>query len=340
MGSAQSVSKPISIDQLFNCIASNNIDLFKEVYDIVIKHNDKDLCINYKDVDTNNRSALMIACLSGYTEIVSILLNAGALVNDIDDKGYTCLMLAADKGYIDIVKLLLDGGVDKDMQTITGDTALILATNNNRYEIVNLLVNAGANTSLCTKLGGNDAFAIAMRSGSLSIIKLLYKDSIDINMKDIDGKYPLMYASINGHDEVIKWLRTVGANVDAVDDNGFSAIFFASSHGNNKCVEVLLKGKGKANVNLRNKYGNTCLFKALESSHLKIVQTLMNSGADVDNVNNFGITPIMQAAWIGKLNCLQYLIERKASLNHQDNKGNCFIINTNINIITNTIIFR
>jgi len=197
---------------------------------------------------------------------------------------------------------------------------LILATNNNHIDVVRLLVNNGANTTICTSSGGNTAFTIAIWNGFLECAKLLYKDDI-INAKNPDGKYPLMQACSQGHHECVKWLRKNGADVNAINDDGYSAIFYASHHGKLDCVEALIKGKGKADINLKNKFGNTCLYKAIENGHFKVIQALVNGGADVNSKNNHGITPIMQSAWSGKLDSLKYLIERKAQLNDQDNKG-------------------
>ena len=326
MGGGRSIiQKPISVNRLFKCIATDNIDLFKETYDIVINLDGKERVINYKDDDAHHRTPLMIACIAGYTDIVSLLINCGASINDVDDEGHTSLMLACDKGHTECVRLLLEAGADIDrlvaiiiiiiiiiitiiiiyrQTSSTGETALIIATNNNHVDVVRLLVNASANTTLCTSSGGNTAFTIAIWNGYLECAKLLYKEDI-INVKNVDGKYPLMQACSQGHHECVQWLRKIGADVNAINDDGYSAIFYASHHDKVNCVEALIKGKGKADINLKNKFGNTCLYKAIEKGYLKVIQTLINAGADVNNKNNHGITPIMQSAWSGKLDTLK-----------------------------------
>jgi len=108
------VQKPIAINRLFKCIATDNIDLFKETYDIVVNLDGKERVINYKDDDTHHRTPLMVACIAGYADIVSLLINCGANLNDVDDEGHTSLMLACDKGHTDCVRLLLEAGVEID----------------------------------------------------------------------------------------------------------------------------------------------------------------------------------------------------------------------------------
>ena len=341
MGGNASVQKPIALNRLYKSIATNRLDLFQEAYDILITLDGHDRCVNYKDEENLNRTSLMIACVAGYTDIVSLLIKAGANVNDLDDEGHNALMLASHKGYHEIVSLLLDANADVDTQTSIGETALIIASNNNHAEVIKKLVKAGANCNLCTNAtasgGGNDAFTIALWNGYLDVAKALYKEEL-LNAKNSDGKYPLMMAAMNGHHECVKWLRKVGADTNTTTDDGYSALFYAANNGHLNCVEALIKGKGKADVNLKNKYGNTCLFKALENGHIKVIQTLINGGADVNTSNNHGITPIMQAAWSGKLECLKYLIDRKAQLNDQDKKGTTTITNTTASntTITNT----
>jgi len=325
MGGGPSViNKPITIDRLFQCVAKGKLDLFKESYEIVIKLDGKDRVINYKDENLHNRNSLMICCIQGYTEIVELLINANASLNEIDDDGHTALMLAADKNYNEIVELLLTAGANANIQTNSGQTALIIATNNNHVKVVKLLVDANADLTLCTKGtfkgGSNTAFVIAIWNGFLECAKLLYKEEF-LNIKDNNDKYPLMHACQNGHDDIVKWLKKIGCNLNSTNDLGYSAIFFASQLGKVGCIEILLKGKAKANVNLRNNYGNTCIYKAIENGHLKVIQALVNGGADINHKNNNGITPLMQAAWSGKLDCMKYLIDRKAELNDKDNKG-------------------
>ncbi len=57
--------------------------------------------------DITNRTALMYASLLGYTEIVDLLIKAGADVNLQDNDGWTALMIASLRGYVKIVELLI-----------------------------------------------------------------------------------------------------------------------------------------------------------------------------------------------------------------------------------------
>ena len=75
----------------------------------------------HMDIDPNlkNReghTALLIAAIYGYTDIVRLLLKYDADPNIKDNYGDTALMGASDKGHIDIVRLLLEKGADPDIK--------------------------------------------------------------------------------------------------------------------------------------------------------------------------------------------------------------------------------
>ena len=58
------------------------------------------------------RSVLYIASLTGYPQIVSLLLDNGADPNQKDIHGWTPLHRAALWGYVDIAKMLIENGAN------------------------------------------------------------------------------------------------------------------------------------------------------------------------------------------------------------------------------------
>ena len=63
-----------------------------------------------------------------------------------------------------------------------------------------------------------------------------------------------------------------------------------------------------AHVNARDKYNNTALIWASTNGHEKIVEALLNEGADVNAVNNMDRTAIDLAALNGHTKALEKLI--------------------------------
>jgi len=82
------------------------------------------------------------AMFRGHSNIVRLLLNAGANINHPSGNGRTVLMVAALKGDLDTVKLLLRMGANKDLLDREGNTALSLAQTHKQgqyEEVIELL---------------------------------------------------------------------------------------------------------------------------------------------------------------------------------------------------------
>ena len=83
-----------------------------------------------------------------------------------------------------------------------------------------------------------------------------------------------MFAAENGTPEMVKVLIDEGANVDAVDENGWTAMMHANEAEN---VQVLLNAG--ANMAIKNNDGDTVLAMALKYKQEDVVQLLRSRGA-------------------------------------------------------------
>ncbi|XP_078328666.1 uncharacterized protein LOC111112983 [Crassostrea virginica] len=81
----------------------------------------------------------------------------------------------------------------------------------------------------------------------------------------------------------------------------------------NRVVEALLQ-KG-ANVNLCNSNGICPLYKACQNGHESTAQLLLNNGADVNLCNNYGICPLLIACRNGHKSTAQLLLRNGADAN-------------------------
>ena len=90
--------------------------------------------------DSSGRTALMYAASGPFVETVGLLLKRGAEVNVQGTlEGFTPLMTAAAEGLTDVVRLLLGAGADRDIKDVDGDTALSFARQNGHAEVLALL---------------------------------------------------------------------------------------------------------------------------------------------------------------------------------------------------------
>lgn len=83
--------------------------------------------------------------------------------------------------------------------------------------------------------------AWALKNGDMDQVKeLVDGKGLDVNA-DIEGRFPLHYACDYGQLEVVKFLCSKGAKVDATDKHGITPILAAIWEGHTTCVKYLLE---------------------------------------------------------------------------------------------------
>jgi len=93
----------------------------------------------------------------------------------------------------------------------------------------------------------------------------------------------------------------------------------AAKSGDINAVRTLLD-KG-ADVNEKDGVGGTPLFWAVREGHTELAKLLIEKGADVNKGTNIGETPLYTAVSHGHTELAKLLIERGADVNKRDNAG-------------------
>ena len=119
----------------------------------------------------------------------------------------------------------------------------------------------------------------------------------------------------NGTVQEIRSELLKGANPNAKNDNGVTALMLAA--GNNFNSEVLsLLLKAGADVNAKNQWGGTALMEVVRFNPPVVVSILLKAGADVNAKNNSGGTTLMAAAAKNKdPEVISLLLEAGANVN-------------------------
>ena len=157
-----------------------------------------------------------------------------------------------------------------------------------------------------TKAGGPDIFEAA-ETGNIDAVKaLLQKDPALANARWSNGVTPLWMASYEGHMQIVELLLDHGATIDS----SAGILEIAAFHGHGDIVETLLAGGG--DVNEKNDYGLTPLHGAASSGHKDIVEILLHSGADINIKDNDGYTPLRAAAKEGYVDIIKLLLSAGA----------------------------
>ena len=88
-----------------------------------------------------------------------------------------------------------------------------------------------------------------------------------------------------------------------------------------KDVLEYLAEKG-ADINAKDDEGRTALMESVNGYKAEIIQYLVEHGADVNAADNRGCTSLMRAAYIGYPELVKYLLDHGADKEHADVEGN------------------
>ena len=142
-----------------------------------------------------------------------------------------------------------------------------------------LLVSSCATTSKTKeeREGVNqEVFFKSVKGGAFAEVKRLIEEGTDVNAQDNEGWTALMWALEYGHTEVVKLLIEEGADVNAKDKKGFTALMYSSREGNTEIVKLLIEAG--ADVNAKDKDGFTAFMWAFESKEIR--KLLREAGAE------------------------------------------------------------
>lgn len=221
------------------------------------------------------RTALMMAIKNKSSDIAMLLIENGANVNAKDATGGTALMTAAFYNCLEIAKLLIDEGVDTDAKDMYGMTALIWAAQADSLDVAKLLIDEGIDVNV--KMGiGHTALIYATVRSSLQMVKLLIDNGADVNVRfncdlSIFFNYvDAVYEEYYGTDEVEKVIGEVASNVKSPED--MTTLMWAALFNSLQIAELLIDNG--ADVNAKNKAGETALMLAERRGYQKMITLL------------------------------------------------------------------
>src|SRR5262245_35517794 len=130
---------------------------------------------------------------------------------------------------------------------------------------------------------------------------------------------PLSDAAKNGDKETLRSLIQKGANVNATEGDGTTALHWASYRDDLEAVDLLIRAGAK--VNAANDLGATPLWTACQNGSVGVVRRLLEGGADPNARLLLGETALMAAAHSGNPDIVEQLIAKGADLNARAARG-------------------
>ncbi|KAH9502360.1 hypothetical protein Btru_073534 [Bulinus truncatus] len=288
---------------------------------ILQKFIEKGVSINRKD--SHGDTALHIASMHGYIDLVKLLVTNGAIVNCQNNDGQTPLMLGVKKASsLPLIEYLLSSKccADINLQDNHGRTALMISTELQDFSSMKLLMSHKE-----IKLGfkdenGKTAFDLAKDCG----IQELFRTFRTGNLKGMSFKPLVLAIKKRNADLVRSVLYTVTLKeVNTLDDNLYSPLMISVIEKcvNIEIVQMLLKAG--ADVNKASPNENvTALFLACKSGSLEAVKLLVKEGADVNyQTDGLKLTPLMCACENNATEIVKFLIKKKANINLKNSSG-------------------
>ena len=248
------------------------------------------------------KTALCLALDGNHTRTARTLLRLGANFTvpcPISDAvSWEPLLLAAEKPNAEVVADLLQRGADANATDDNGDTALILAGS---FEVIGLLLDAGAFV--------DDALHKACYDGNADVVRRQLRKGADVNSKGLAGCRPLHYAAQgeNPHEvaQIVQMLVAAGADINAPNSAGMSPLYMLVSMPRPSeflgGIRALLDAGADPDTLLdRDRVVNgymSPLHYAVVMNERQIVKVLLDAGADVNLVDEWGKTPLHEAAF-------------------------------------------
>ena len=168
-------------------------------------------------------------------------------------------------------------------------------------------------TALWGWISADTAITDAARRGDAEAVRSLLRGGADVNASEGDGMTALHWAADAGHVEIAHILLYAGANVEAATRLGdYTPLHLAARQGHGRLIYALLEGGADANATTTSG-GSTALHFAAGSGSVEAVIALLEHGARADaRESSRGQTPLMFAAAKGRSDAVRALLAHGA----------------------------
>ena len=307
---------PYRVGGIFQAVDSNNMDLLRAI----LKRNPDS--INFR-LFKSGHTALHFACLRPQNisfAIFQLLLRAGAALNAEADDGRSVTSIIAcqilQKGFPaehenEISKWCSTSQYIEELE-LSFVTEVVVGL---RYaDIKTLLWKYPASRLKLTKFDntGSTPLYWASRAGDLGAVQDLVNFGVDINQMNALGNTPLMgsFAFDRGL-ACLSWLLDNGSDPYLTNKDGYNALTLACYFGRLDVVKHLMTRWFKPDAqDGKNRTGLCC---AVSYDQVHIVEYLLNAGANVNLVNDWGFVPLFDSVRANSHKCLPLLFRSGAN---------------------------
>jgi ankyrin repeat protein len=181
----------------------------------------------------------------------------------------------------------------------------------------------------------NEDLLEAADKGNVDEILALIIKGADVNAHNYDGVTALMYAAQNGHLDAVKVLVYNGANLNARPSDGTTALIAASRFGYWEVMDYLVQQGAK--IDAKDNDSSTALFYASVYGYFIPADMLLFYDADYKCVTKDSSNALIAASYYGNKDIAQLLIKKGADINSKDDRGwtplHCAVFGNHFDIV-------
>jgi len=202
--------------------------------------------VHYRSLKGGN--ALRAAASDGDIEMFTMLFDAEA----VPEHGLLSRAAGSDIDAAEKVQLLLAKGADIEEAEEPGRSPLLASLEEwSKSTAAPVLLQAGADPHV-RNAKGESTLLLAAESGPADAVRLLLELGLNPNERSKSGEHPtpLVLAAESDREaaEKVRWLLAEGADVEATDDQGATALLVASRKGNMQAVVALAEAGAAVNI--------------------------------------------------------------------------------------------
>jgi ankyrin repeat protein len=265
---------------------------------------------------------LISAVISNNLSEVQSLIKQGVNINQIWD-GFTPLEYAIKlkNKRVKIARLLIENHAnvsiyDKDSETVLEHLFVKLKNESTTLSFLKSL----PNIHVTDNYEKNTALHYAARYNYPRCIDYLLSKGANVNCVNSQGQSPIFFAVKRGNWQSLELLAANGANLNLkyiAYNKHWSPIFYAISNSDHRCVELLIRYGADLNISDAEKL--TPIFYAIPDT--KLLDLLVKNGANLEFSNIYGRTPIFDAVLSGNPEHVELLLNQGVNVDHADNLG-------------------
>ena len=223
-------------------------------------------------------------------------------IEDKDKKGEESeLVRAARLGRITVIIDAVNKEGDLDPE------CLLEATKAGHAQIVSRILNSKKLNASVKDSAGNSLLHLASISDNMKLLDSLLEDNeddLDVNQKNDLEQTPLIVAVKHEKINSTKFLLSKKTEIDAVDQDGFSAFAYACCSGNELLCNLLLKAGCDATV----RYS----LKQYDNMILEMIGEVKEKSDEEEQVSDgsLGYSPLFISAWNGNYEAMYVLLKQ------------------------------